>query len=187
MAGLAACGLAGMAGTAKANLIVNGGFETGNFSGWTQSGNTGFTSVSTGPAHLLAPHSGTSFADLGPDGPSNGFLSQTFTDTAGQSLVIQFFQANDATGTNDFSASFDSTTLVSLTNDVKHGYTGYTFTVTGTGSDTLKFGFFNDPGFFALDDVSVNAAATSVPEPASVALFGVGLVGLGLLRRRLAS
>ena len=31
-----------------ANLVVNCGFETGDFTGWTQSGNTGFTGVSTG-------------------------------------------------------------------------------------------------------------------------------------------
>ncbi len=32
--------------------------------------------------------------------------------------------------------------------------------------------------------ITLEAAATSTPEPASVALFGSGLVGLGLARRR---
>ena len=31
------------------NLVVNCGFETGDFTGWTQDGNTGFTGVTTFP------------------------------------------------------------------------------------------------------------------------------------------
>src|SRR5579862_5380244 len=95
-----------MAGTsaAKADLIVNGGFETGNFSGWTLSGNTGFTGVS-GPGFndgfVNNPNSGNFFAFLGPVG-SDGFLSQTFSDTAGKTLHVSFFLANDGDTPNDF-------------------------------------------------------------------------------------
>ena len=45
--GLCAVLLIAFACHASANLVTNGGFETGDFTGWTQSGNTGFTSVSS--------------------------------------------------------------------------------------------------------------------------------------------
>jgi PEP-CTERM motif len=173
-----------MAGTsaAKADLIVNGGFETGNFSGWTLSGNTGFTGVS-GPGFndgfVNNPNSGNFFAFLGPVG-SDGFLSQTFSDTAGKTLHVSFFLANDGDTPNDFHVSFDGTSLLSLTNDSAHAFEEFSFLVTATGSDTLTIGGFrNDPGYFGLDDVSV-----TVPEPTSIALFGAGLVALGFMMRR---
>ena len=36
------------------NLVTNCGFETGDFTGWTQSGNTGFTGVSSFSLHSLS-------------------------------------------------------------------------------------------------------------------------------------
>jgi hypothetical protein len=46
---------------------------------------------------------------------------------------------------------------------------------------------YNSAGFdhgLAIDNVSVSAAVTAVPEPASYALMGAGLLGLAALQRR---
>src|SRR5262249_2874481 len=67
------------------NPITNGGFETGNFTGWTQGGTTGNTGVAAN-----TPHTGTFAAFLGPVG-SDGTLSQNVATTPGQQYVLSFW------------------------------------------------------------------------------------------------
>jgi hypothetical protein len=68
----------------SASVIVNGGFETGNFTGWT---NAGATSIST------TAHSGTYSAMVGSANPFNGDSSirQTFTAPAGTGHTLTFW------------------------------------------------------------------------------------------------
>jgi PKD repeat protein len=72
---------------AAGNIVSNGGFETGGFSGWNTSGNFASTSVNTGSVYA---HSGTYGAILGPVG-SLGYLSQTLTTTPGTSYLLSFW------------------------------------------------------------------------------------------------
>jgi hypothetical protein len=132
------------------NLITNPGFETGNFMGWTQSGNTQSTSVSNDH-----PHTGTYAADLGPAG-SLGFLSQTVPTTPGQTYTLDYWLDHpyDNSVPNEFKVTVGGTVIYDQTNLGNFSYTEFTFSYTATDTmTTVQFGFREDPAYFYLDDV----------------------------------
>src|SRR5258708_2856220 len=81
-------------------LLANPGFETGDFTGWTQSGNTGFSGA-TG-----APHTGQFGAFFGPVG-SMGFISQDLATIPGAAYEISWWLGNfrGTSTSNEFSAT----------------------------------------------------------------------------------
>lgn len=179
--------LAAMSGTAHAGLAINGGFETGDFYGWTvndPSADTFVTSASVTPGY--GPHSGDYFAAMGAIGQL-GSISQNLNTTAGTTYTLDYFLASDGLTPNEFKVVWGGTTLFDQVNIPAQDYVEYTFQVTATGASTnLTFYEQNDNGFLSLDDVSVNAAAV-VPEPTSMIPLGIGmatLIGYTSYRRR---
>ena len=153
------------------------------------------------PSIVTASPDGGNFVALDGDTNYNGYLYQTVTGlTAGAQYDVSFDWAGaqllNRTGatTDSLAVSFGNgvgtgqtitTTPVSV---ATHGFSGWMqvndiFTATGT-SDILTFLSIGTPSGLPpvalLDGVSIAA----VPEPASLALLAVGMVGVGLMYRR---
>jgi hypothetical protein len=179
-----AVGLAfGAMGAAQAApiLLVNGSFETGDFTGWTLTGNTGFAGVTCpGPGPAVADGNCSSF--LGAIG-SLGFLNQTFTAPPNTAVSFTFAWSNDGGSPAEFSVELDGLTLFDVLNPGVVPMHFQTVTgLTGPGTThTLSFNERNDPGFMFVDAVS-----GVVPEPATLGLIGIALAGLGFGRRKSA-
>ncbi len=156
---------------AQTPLLANGDFQNG-FTAWQVA--APFTSVLSQPYDGYSGLGGSTYALLGPVG-ADGSLTQTITDTPGAALTLHFELASDGGLANDFTAEFNGNTLLSLANIPLETWQSYTFAAVATGSDRLTFLFRDDPGYLALDQVSVTQ---SVPEPPAIGefLLGVGLV-----------
>ena len=149
----------------SANLIVNGDFETGDFTGWTTTpaasgSNFGVTTLPPSPDGTL----GAFFSATGPDFDS---ISQTFATTPGAFYDLTFFYQpvnNDpGNGNNDFRAIFNGVVLYDNLN-TNSGWATFTFThlqATGTVT-TVEFQARNAIGADYLDDVFVTPAQSGV-------------------------
>ena len=170
---------------AKANLITNGDFETGDFTGWTTTpaatgSSFGLTTLPPSPDGTL----GVFFSATGSDFDS---ISQTFVTTPGAFYHVSFFYQpvnNDpGHGDNEFRALFNGVVLYDNQN-TNSGNISQTFTVQATGSlTTVEFQGRNAKGVDYLDNVSVTPA--TVPDGGStVSLLGFALLGLAGLWRK---
>jgi hypothetical protein len=169
---------------ASPNLVNNGSFESGDFTGWTQGGNFLADVVNFPFSVYSTAEDGSWYAVLGSVG-SDGTLSQTFATTAGANYTFSFWFASNGDNPSDFSASWDGVSVLSLTNpNTGIPWSLFSFTETGTGSDTIQFSFRDDPAWMALDNVSVTQNGGTTPEPSSLLLLGSGLLTVGGVVRR---
>ncbi|WYL94649.1 MAG: PEP-CTERM sorting domain-containing protein [Gloeotrichia echinulata IR180] len=185
-----------------ANLLLNGSFETGDFTGWQAFGGVGVDTASS----QSVPSDGTKFANFNRgfnQGSSSRFgsLSQTFSTIKGADYLLSFDFTKggtqrgpaallvivDGDSNNDFLVS---TVAIDNSESLPSQYTNYNYTFTGdSSSTTLYFENYSDGqrGFDTnLDNVSVIATSVppAVPEPTNILGLGVAIIGGGMLKRK---
>ena len=145
-----------IAGQTSANLIVNGDFETGTFTGWTTTPaavGSFFGVGSVPPAHDTL---GAFFAATGPDFDS---ISQTFVTTPGAFYDLSFFYQVVEPGSppdNGMRVLFNGALVFENLNAIS-GFGTFTFThLQATGSTTtVEFQGRNVRSADFIDDVSI--------------------------------
>jgi hypothetical protein len=191
------CGLRAQA----TELLTNGGFETGDFSGWIVGGNPAGNGVVpdntylgtyfAGPNYSIV-HSGTYTAEYVGNVYVIFALNQAITAEAGLLTLSGYIGSRDASYAGGYSGT--ETVLVDGTaialsqapgvpsDGTMALFSGTTTVTAGTHSIDFLFNFSQGAfGGFSIDDLS--ATQTPVPEPASLPLMLGSLATLGLIRR----
>jgi hypothetical protein len=180
---------------AQDNLLSNGDFETGDFSGWNQLGSVGEAQAFVNTSNV---ESGVFAADVYlPAASTDPLLASQFqfggsnlNDNSGQTYLLTFWYAvnlgTEPASSLELNARWDLTSLFSSTTQSTWGQDGTSYTefstlVTGSGNDNLVISMSNvgsDNTDIYLDNFSI----TPTPEPSTLALFS--LAGASLVSYR---
>ncbi len=190
--------------------LLNGGFETGDFTGWTT--NNGLSKVvsskvvstagtPSGPTAFttMTPTEGKFFALLPAGNKATTIFSDAFDVKVGDKISFDwFFSAEDFKPWNDFASyslellvanTIISADILSMVDTVgNYGLTGwnkFSYVSPLDGDMSLKFWSVNTKdnklnSLLGVDNVSV----TAVPEPSALVILGLGFLAFGISRKK---
>ncbi len=194
-------GVTGWTGNGGYNIYFFGGTATTNSANtqYNQPGgfNTGLEKLYNGPGFTGSSPAGGNFVALDGDPGAQGGISQQITGLiTGATYLLTFdwgagqVQSRSGATTEQLQVSLGGEThSTPVVADPSQSFTGWftssmTFTATSS-SELLSFLSIGTPGglppIATLDAVALNQV---VPEPASLAVFSIGLIGLAMGRRR---
>jgi hypothetical protein len=177
MVGAVSCSVGAQA--AGPELVLNGGFETGDFYGWSWGSN----SPPTAGVSDQGPHNGQYSAFLGSPRPYDT-LDQGFYTVPGRRYLLSFWLDNAASGPEaaSFVGMFGSTTFLTFTNaDPSFTFKPFIYELTAvSGFADLQFAGYTGGGVYTLDDISLTLLP--IPEPSIWALL---LLGAGAMGRQI--
>lgn len=194
--------------------ITNGGFETGDFTGWATIGDTSIQTAAfgSGPTEgtfeaLLTTETGAvpvadleAFLGLSPGSLGNGFEGSAIRQSfSANTRDILSFDWNFLTNNNipdfafvvinglDILADAGSSTLIpsSTVFPLETGFRTFSFTIPSAGPYTLGIGVVDlNDPLFDSGLLVDNVRLQPIPEPGTLFLLGSGLIGLGYFRLR---
>lgn len=165
---------------ASAGLILNGSFETGDFTNWTQSGDANVTSTASEGLFGVV----FSFGNT----PNDGVIYQDVTTEVGRLYDLSFDFTANGLPAKIVSLQVEAIGISSLLDQTLNTSPPFSFSSFGfsfIANDTTTRIRFTDQSTdtFALDAYLDNIVlATSVPEPSILAIFALGLAGLASRR-----